>query len=94
MIGSISDWNALAKQGFKALKPGGHIEFHERLMHFTSDDDTVKESSCTKAWGDFWEQTGIRSKRAFTIVEDGTLETSMMAAGFADIEEHDFKVCS
>ncbi|KAH7119328.1 S-adenosyl-L-methionine-dependent methyltransferase [Dactylonectria macrodidyma] len=92
MIGSIPDWNALTKQAFKALKPGGHIEFHERLMHFASDDDTVKESSSMKAWGDFWEQTGTRSKRAFTIVEDGTLETSMMAAGFADIEEHDFKM--
>lgn len=92
MAGSISDQAKFAKQALEALKPGGYFECHEMSMRFESDDGTVKKGSCMEKCGELWKDAGIKLGRSFTIVEDGTLETSMIAAGFTDIKDDNYKV--
>jgi SAM-dependent methyltransferase len=92
MFGSISDWNALFAEAFRAVKPGGWVESYEASVDMMSDDDTVKEGTATYEWGKFFIEGGKRLGRSFTIIDDDTQRKGMEAAGFVDIHTKDSKL--
>lgn len=93
LVGSISDWDALYEQAFRALRPGGWIESYEGFAGVESDDGSVTADSPIGQWGRIFINFGESIGRSFTIVEDEVQRKGMRAAGFVDIEDADLKVC-
>ncbi|KAK0648536.1 S-adenosyl-L-methionine-dependent methyltransferase [Cercophora newfieldiana] len=91
LFGSIIDWDALYREAFAALKPGGWIESHEASTQFSSDDGTVTEDSAMAQFGKFFAEGGKKLGRSMTVLEDGVQWRGIEAAGFTDIHEENFK---
>ncbi|SPO04389.1 related to TAM domain methyltransferase [Cephalotrichum gorgonifer] len=91
LIGSIADWEAVYKEAFNALVPGGWLETQEGSGAFTSDDGTVGEKAALNQWGKIFANFGKTIGRPFTVVADGIQRKAMEAAGFVDIQEIDYK---
>lgn len=92
LFGSIIDWDALYREAFNALKPGGWIESHEASTQFSSDDGTMREDSAMAQFGKFFAEGGKKLGRSMTVLEDGVQRRGIEAAGFVDIHEESFKV--
>ncbi|RSL79146.1 hypothetical protein CDV31_017231 [Fusarium ambrosium] len=92
MVGSITDWDIFAKNAIAALRPGGYFECHELSMSFRSDDKTHENCESMIRWEGFWTEVGNKSRRSFTVADDGTMEKSMESAGFTDIKTRVYKV--
>lgn len=92
LVGSIQDWDALMRQAYRVLRPGGYIESLETSAIMTSDDGSVTETCAMGQWGKFFINGGKKIGRTFTVYEDETQRKSIEAAGFVDIQEFNFKV--
>lgn len=92
LVGSVSDWEALYAQAYRALRPGGWLESYEGTAIMESDDGSVPGDSAMGQWGKIFVNFGKTIGRPFTVVADGTQSRVMRAVGFADIEESDLKV--
>lgn len=93
LVGSISDWEALLTEAYRALKPGGWVESFEGAAYFESDDGTLTEAHALGQWGKLFANFGETIGRPFTLVADDIQKRSMQAAGFVDIHEAEYKVC-
>ncbi|SPO06261.1 related to TAM domain methyltransferase [Cephalotrichum gorgonifer] len=91
LIGSIGDWEAVFKQAYQAIAPGGWLESQEVSGVYESDDGTVKEMSALDQWGKILHNFGKTIGRSFTIYADGIQRKAMEAAGFVDIHEVNLK---
>jgi ubiquinone/menaquinone biosynthesis C-methylase UbiE len=92
LIGSIPDWNRFFEEAYKTCKPGGWVESFEPSGIITSDDDTVKENSALGQWGKLFIEGAKKFGMSFTVYEEELQRKAMEAAGFVDIQTHDFKV--
>lgn len=92
LIGSVSDWEAVFTEAYKALKPGGYLESFEGAAIVESDDNTVSETSALGQWGKLFINFGESIGRPFTIVPDEVQKKAMQAAGFVEIDEANYKV--
>lgn len=90
LLGSVSNWIALAKEAYKALKPGGYFESYEASPYITSEDGTVLDTSAMGQWGKLFIEGGNKLGQTFTVVPDGLQKKAMEEAGFVDIKEWDF----
>ena len=93
MYGSISDWNALFREAYKACKPGGWCESFEASPRMESDDGTVTEDCAINEWGKFFIEGGRKLNRTFEIIDKDLQQKGMEEAGFVDIKTWDHKVC-
>lgn len=59
-----------------------------------SDDESVPEKSAISQWGKFFEEGGKKMGRSFLVIQEGTQRKAMEKAGFVDIQEWEFKVCT
>ncbi|KAK5653053.1 hypothetical protein OQA88_9339 [Cercophora sp. LCS_1] len=91
LFGSIKDWEALYREAYRSLKPGGWIESHEASTQFRSDDGSVNEKTAMGQFGRFFAEGGAKMGRSMTIVEDGVQCKGIEAAGFVNIQEQNFK---
>ncbi|KAF4458221.1 methyltransferase type 12 [Fusarium albosuccineum] len=93
LIGCVTDWTALFKQAYKALKPGGWIESFEVNGFFESDDGTLKDKSALAQWGMIFREGAkkLGSTASFSVVRDGLQKKSLEEAGFVEIQEHPIK---
>lgn len=94
LVGSVPDWDALFRQAYKALKPGGWIETLDTNAFFESDDGTVTEKNATGQWahiflGGFQK---LGSQASVTIVLDQLQRKALTNAGFINIQEVPYKV--
>ncbi len=87
LVGSIADWTALAKEAFKALKPGGYLETHEPSSGFESKGAPFDEKNALSQWGKIFVKGGVKFGRPFTVFEDDLQRKAMEEAGFVDIRE-------
>lgn len=94
LVGSVSDWDALYKQAYRALRPGGWLESYEGSAGVMSDDDSIPDESAMGQWAKIFIHFGQTIGRSFTVVADGTQAEGMQRAGFVDMKESLFKVCS
>ena len=93
LVGSVSDWNALYEQAFRALRPGGWLESYEGFAGVESDDGSISSTSPIGQWGRIFITFGESFGRSFPRVADGVQKKGLQAAGFVDIDEVDLKVC-
>ncbi|KAH7198328.1 S-adenosyl-L-methionine-dependent methyltransferase [Fusarium flagelliforme] len=91
MYGSISDWNALFREAYKACKPGGWCESFEASPRMESDDGTVTEDCAINEWGKFFIEGGRKLNRTFEIIDKDLQQKGMEEAGFVDIQTWDHK---
>lgn len=92
LTGCIADWEALMKQAYRCLKPGGYIESMEPSAHMRSDDNTIEPDSAMGQWGKIFVEGGSKMGRPFTVVEDELQNKALEKAGFVDIHEEKYKV--
>jgi SAM-dependent methyltransferase len=92
LLGSITDWDALYREAYQTLTPGGWIEHYEAAPYLESDDGTVDENSAMGQWGKIFVAGSKVTGRSFTVVPDGVQKSGMEKAGFEDIQTWDFKV--
>ncbi|KAL2673993.1 hypothetical protein Neosp_012439 [[Neocosmospora] mangrovei] len=94
LIGCVTDWTALFKQAYKALKPGGWIESFEVNGFFESDDGTLKDKSALAQWGMIFREGAkkLGSTASFSVVRDGLQKKALEEAGFVEIQEHPIKL--
>ena len=92
LIGSVSDWEALYREAYRTLRPGGWLESYDSSAIIESDDGSVGDDSAIGQWGKIFCNFGKTIGRSFTVVQDGTQTEAMRAAGFVDVEQSDMKV--
>ncbi|RSL74095.1 hypothetical protein CEP53_000431 [Fusarium sp. AF-6] len=85
--GSIPDWTELFKQAYRVLKPGGWIESFEPSPTVTSDDGTVTPDSALGQWDQIFIKASKKIGNVFTVVGDRIQKSSMIEAGFVNIQE-------
>lgn len=91
----MTDWTALFKQAYTALKPGAWLESFEVNGFFESDDNTLPEKSALAQWGMIFREGAkkLGSTASFAVVRDQLQRQAMEAAGFVNIQEKAIKVC-
>ncbi|KAJ4258169.1 hypothetical protein NW762_008310 [Fusarium torreyae] len=94
LIGSVTDWTALFKQAYKALKPGAWLESFEVNGYFESDDNTLPDESALAQWGVIFREGAkkLRSPASFAVVRDRLQKQAMEEAGFVSFEEKHIKI--
>lgn len=92
LFGSIADWDALYAEAFKTLKPGGWVESPESSLQVESDHVEIPDNSALGQWGKFFIEGGERMGRTCKVVDEDLQRKGMEAAGFVDIQVHEFKV--
>ncbi|KAJ2968284.1 hypothetical protein NUW58_g10255 [Xylaria curta] len=92
LIGAVPDWNALFREVFQTLKPGGIFESKESSAIIQSDDGTVPYGSAMDQWGRVFGEAGKKFGRTFRPVEENVQLIAMEAAGFVDIKVYNMKV--
>lgn len=90
--GSIVDWNALYKEAYKTLKPGGWVETHEPSVEIVSDDNSVTPKTALGQWGQIFLEGGRKLGRTFDIIKPQLQRKGLEEAGFINIQEADLTV--
>ncbi|KAJ8113809.1 hypothetical protein ONZ43_g5066 [Nemania bipapillata] len=91
LIGAIPDWNALFREVFQTLKPGGIFESKESSCIIQSDDGTVPYGSAMDQWGRVFIEAGRKFGRSFQPLEENLQVLAMEAAGFVNIKVYNMK---
>ncbi|KAL2836750.1 S-adenosyl-L-methionine-dependent methyltransferase [Aspergillus pseudodeflectus] len=89
LYGSVADWDALYRQAYTHIKPGGYIEQVEQSVVPKSDDGTT-EGTAFEEWGTISLQAGDAFGKSLRIVDES--RDRMVKAGFVDVVERRFKV--
>ncbi|KAJ2990484.1 hypothetical protein NUW58_g2927 [Xylaria curta] len=102
LFGSISDWDALYAEAFRACKPGGWVEAVDPSVNLRSDDGSVREGAALYDWGRLFNevtddggtvvQASNKYGRSMSMVDDGTISVSFKKAGFVDVHSRTFKL--
>ncbi|KAL2784371.1 S-adenosyl-L-methionine-dependent methyltransferase [Aspergillus keveii] len=89
LYGSVADWDALYKQAYDHIKPGGYIEQVEQSVVPKSDDGST-DGTIFEQWGKVSLQAGDAFGKSLRIVDES--RDRMIKAGFVDVVERRFKV--
>lgn len=89
MTGSLADWPAFFKQSFEFLTPGGMMQVSDLSFPVKVDDDSWPPNSALKKWGELIVEAGVKLGRPCNSAE--TSKEQMVAAGFQDVVEIQFK---
>ncbi|KAI1190801.1 S-adenosyl-L-methionine-dependent methyltransferase [Nemania serpens] len=92
LYGSISDWDALYAQAFRACKPGGWVEAVDPSVNLRSDDGSVREGTAFYDWGRLFNEASSKLGRSMSMVDDGSTPLSFKKAGFVDVHSRTFKL--
>lgn len=90
--GAIEDWNALYREAYKVIKPGGWIEHLDHSPVVSSDDGSVKPGSAMDTYGKILAEAGKKMGRSITLADDDTIEEGLKAAGFINIQSKKYRV--
>ncbi|KAI0095760.1 S-adenosyl-L-methionine-dependent methyltransferase [Nemania sp. FL0031] len=92
LFGSISDWDALYAEAFKACKPGGWVEAVDPSVNLRSDDGSVREGTALYDWGRLFNEASSKYGRSMRMVDDGQISESFKKVGFVDVRSRTFKL--
>lgn len=93
VYGSVTDWDTYLTEAYNALAPGGWFESVEVSPIFRSEaslDGQLPDSSLAKQWGVLAAEASEMSGRKLDIAEK--VGGWMRKAGFANIQEKQFKI--
>lgn len=95
LTGSIPDWEAHFRKAYEVTKPGGWVQSYEPSSVYRSDHVEISADTALSQWGHFFAAEGGKATgNTFFAIEDDLQRKSMEAAGFVDIQEFLFKVCT
>ncbi|KAI1323971.1 S-adenosyl-L-methionine-dependent methyltransferase [Xylariaceae sp. FL0255] len=94
LFGSITDWNQMYAEAFRACKPGGYVEAVEASVNIRSDDGSICEGTALYDWGILFNEASNKYGRSMSIVDDNVVPKAFEKAGFVDIKERFFKLPS
>ena len=90
LIGTVPDWDALFREAYRAAKPGGWVQTLEPSCIYKSDSAEIPEDSAVGQWSKFYIEGSKKTGNSCLIVEEGLQRKGMEAAGFVDIQEHNY----
>ncbi|KAI1779040.1 S-adenosyl-L-methionine-dependent methyltransferase [Hypoxylon cercidicola] len=92
LFGAIGDWDELFRQAYKVTKPGGWVQSCEADVVMLSDDGTIPADSSTELfWNMLYRSAGEKLGVSFQPMLDNVQVRAFEAAGFEDIQSHDYK---
>jgi len=86
MLGCFKDWDAVYREAYRVLKPGGWIEHMDCSAGVYSDDGSIPQDSPFKTWKDLFHEVGLKMGQTFEVVDDDRYVGWMKSAGFANVE--------
>lgn len=89
LFGSVHDWQALYKQIYSHLQPGGYIEQVEWSIHNRSADATLAPNATLARWSQNALEIARMTGKTFEIAEN--MAGLMTEAGFENVVERRFK---
>jgi SAM-dependent methyltransferase len=92
MSGSIKDWPKLYSEAYKHLKPGGWIEMQDFEASLQSDDGTLKNAKYLSEWQEKINEASSKFEKKMDVA--GTYKQCLIDAGFVDVRDEIYKVCS
>lgn len=90
--GAIENWNALYREAYKVIKPGGWVEHLDHSPVVSSDDGSVKPGSAMDTYGKMLAEAGKKMGRTITLADDDTVEEGLKAAGFINIQSKRYRM--
>jgi hypothetical protein len=91
MSGSISDWNALFREAYDALIPGGWLEMQEFDVWFSSEEGELPETSMISEWQRHLDEASCLFGKRLNVA--GELRQRMVDSGFTEVKDDVLKVC-
>ncbi|KAL3305946.1 methyltransferase domain-containing protein [Colletotrichum asianum] len=89
MIGCFSDWDAMAKQAYDNLEPGGYFEIQDAQYPACCDDGTLPEDSALAKYARMTAEACDIIGR--TATKTHTFDTVLENAGFEGVQKHPIK---
>ncbi|GAB7348091.1 hypothetical protein MBLNU459_g6116t2 [Dothideomycetes sp. NU459] len=89
MFGSISDWDAFAREALRCTKPGGYVEIVEHSTWPVSDDETIGPDHFYSLWGRTVEELSAKWGKSFSVWKNS--KDILERAGFVDVVEKQYK---
>ncbi|KAK4222787.1 S-adenosyl-L-methionine-dependent methyltransferase [Podospora fimiseda] len=86
MVGCFKDWDAVYREAYRVLKPGGWIEHMDCTAGVYSDDGSLPKDTVFKTWKELFKQAGEKMGQSFEIVEDDKFVDLIKNAGFKNVE--------
>lgn len=86
MLGCFKDWDAVYREAYRVLKPGGWIEHMDCSPGVYSDDGSIPKDSPFTTWKDVFREVGQKMGQTFEIVDDDRYVGWLKNAGFANVE--------
>ncbi|KAF3933825.1 hypothetical protein ABW19_dt0200116 [Dactylella cylindrospora] len=88
----IVDWRNFIRQAYRALRPGGYLEFHEELNGYYSDDGTYSPATNLYLWSERCRDAMLRfPHREVDLTSDGIVRY-MREVGFEQVVVRVYKV--
>jgi len=92
MGGSIANWDALYRQAYTHLKPGGWIEMQEYEAWIWSDDDPLlAKCPYVAQWQQLCDEASMKFGRRLNVATEQ--KQNLIKAGFVDVQDDVYKVC-
>ncbi|KAH7133827.1 S-adenosyl-L-methionine-dependent methyltransferase [Dactylonectria macrodidyma] len=91
LYGSIPDWQALYRQAFRHLVPGGWIQDLEMDVKIQSDHMVFPDDHIFNRWADQFYDVGEKTGRSFAVATGNIMRDNLTAVGFIDIVERKIK---
>ena len=92
LLGSIQDWDALYRQAYRCLKPGGWIEHCDQSITACCDDGSMPDDCMWHEWSRVFIKAGELQGRTFKIIEDSANVRRIEKAGFVNVTEQKFRL--
>lgn len=90
MAGSIGDWDALFKQAYQNLVPGGWMELQEFDVWIYSDDGTLENAPLCRQWQQALDEASTKFGKKMNIAH--LYKGQMEDTGFVDVVDDVYKV--
>ncbi|KAJ6258683.1 hypothetical protein Dda_6731 [Drechslerella dactyloides] len=88
----IADWRAFLRHAYTLLRPGGHVEFHEELHGYHSDDETYTPQTNLYRWAARCREAMLRFPGREVDLTAEEIVSYMREAGFVGVVVRCYKV--
>ncbi|KAF3904524.1 hypothetical protein ABW21_db0200490 [Orbilia brochopaga] len=88
----IADWRAFLRHAYALLRPGGHVEFHEELHGYYSDDETYGSQTNLYRWAARCREAMLRFPGREIDLTAEEIVGYMREAGFVGVVVRCYKV--
>ncbi|KAI0101174.1 S-adenosyl-L-methionine-dependent methyltransferase [Daldinia grandis] len=93
LFGAIPDWNEFLRQAYRVTIPGGWVQSCETEVIVQCDDGSIPpDSAFNTFWNKIYDEIGGKVGMSFKPLTHNVQESAFRAAGFRDIEVHDYKL--